>query len=80
MATPAEVLCRNLPSEFCQVLSYTKSLRFEDKPDYAFMRKLCRELFVRMGYSYDYAFDWVVKGLDTDNWYLGKKVENKDSD
>lgn len=33
------------------------------------MRKICRELFVKMGYSYDYAFDWVLKGLDTDNWY-----------
>lgn len=33
------------------------------------MRKICRELFVKKGFTYDYEFDWVIRKLDTDNWY-----------
>lgn len=58
MTTPTELLCRNFPSEFAIYLNYTRSLRFDDKPDYAYLRKLFRDLFVREGYVYDYVFDW----------------------
>ena len=60
MATPIEVLCRGFPSEFVQYFQYCRSLRFEDKPDYVFLRKLFRELFMREGYGYDYVFDWTI--------------------
>ncbi|KAG1441466.1 hypothetical protein G6F56_011468 [Rhizopus delemar] len=58
MTTPTELLCRNYPSEFAIYLNYTRSLRFDDKPDYAYLRKLFRDLFIREGYAYDYVFDW----------------------
>ena len=37
-----------------------RSLRFEDKPDYSYVRKLFRDLFIREGYQYDYVFDWTI--------------------
>ena len=37
-------------------------VRFEDKPDYSFLRKLFRDLFIREGYQYDYVFDWTILG------------------
>jgi casein kinase I family protein HRR25 len=40
-----------------------RSLRFDDKPDYPYLRKLFRDLFIREGYQYDYAFDWTVYKL-----------------
>ncbi|KAI9245328.1 kinase-like domain-containing protein [Phascolomyces articulosus] len=58
MTTPTELLCRGFPSEFAIYLNYTRSLRFDDKPDYSYLRKLFRDLFVREGYQYDYMFDW----------------------
>jgi len=61
MATPVEVLCKGFPSEFATYLNYTKSLRFDDKPDYAYLRKLLRDLFIREGYEYDCIFDWTIK-------------------
>lgn len=45
-------------------MNYSRALRFDDKPDYAFLRKLFRDLFVREGYHYDYLYDWVLIKLD----------------
>ncbi|KAK9456061.1 kinase-like domain-containing protein [Dipodascopsis uninucleata] len=60
MTTPAEILCRGFPAEFSLYLNYTRSLRFDDKPDYTYLRKLFRDLFVRDGFQYDYVFDWTM--------------------
>jgi casein kinase I family protein HRR25 len=60
MVTPSEVLCKGFPQEFTVYLNYTRTLRFEDKPDYTYLRKLFRDLFVREMYHYDYVFDWTV--------------------
>lgn len=63
MTTPADVLCRNLSQEFAIYLNYVRSLRFDDKPDYTYLRKLFRDLFVREGFQYDYVFDWTVRKM-----------------
>jgi casein kinase 1 len=63
MATPVETLCKSFPSEFSVYLNYVRSLRFEDKPDYQYLRKLFRDLFVREGYQMDYVFDWTIKRI-----------------
>ena len=47
-----------LIDEFGTYLHYCRSLRFEEKPDYAYLRQLVRNLFHRQGFSYDYVFDW----------------------
>jgi casein kinase I family protein HRR25 len=58
MTTPTEILCGGLPNEFAIYINYTRSLGFEDKPDYSYLRKIFHDLFVREGFQYDYAFDW----------------------
>ncbi|CAN1271104.1 Casein kinase 1-like protein 10 [Linum perenne] len=60
MLTPIEVLCKSYPSEFTSYFHYCRSLRFDDKPDYAYLKKLFRDLFVREGYQFDYIFDWTI--------------------
>lgn len=60
ISTPVEVLCKGFPSEFATYLNYTRSLRFDDKPDYLYLRKVFRDLFIREGYTYDYVFDWTI--------------------
>ena len=40
MSTPVEVLCRGSPSEFGTYLNYCRSLKFADKPDYSYLRKV----------------------------------------
>ncbi|KAJ8899325.1 hypothetical protein K2173_018299 [Erythroxylum novogranatense] len=60
VSTPAEVLCKSYPSEFVSYFHYCRSLRFEDKPDYSYLKRLFRDLFIREGYQFDYVFDWTV--------------------
>ena len=59
MSTPVEALCKGFPIEFGTYLNYCRALRFEDKPDYNFLRRLFRDLLHREGYDPDIAFDWV---------------------
>ena len=61
IGTPIEVLCKGFPSEFATYLNFCRSLRFDDKPNYSYLRQLFRNLFHREGYVYDYVFDWTVQ-------------------
>lgn len=42
-------------------MDYCRGLKFEDRPDAQFLRKLFKDLFYRLGYEHDYIFDWMVK-------------------
>ena len=48
----------NVPEEFVMFMDYCRDLKFEEKPDYNYLRKLFKDLFNRMGYEYDYVYDW----------------------
>lgn len=67
MSTPIEELCRDFPSEFSTYLNICRSLGFEDKPDYAYLRQLFRSLFHRLGFTYDFVFDWNLLNLQASN-------------
>merc|ERR1712046_39965 len=60
MSTPVEVLCKHFSSEFVTYLNYCRSLRFEDRPDYAYLRRLLKEFFFQEGFQYDFVFDWTL--------------------
>ncbi|KAG5407239.1 hypothetical protein IGI04_013358 [Brassica rapa subsp. trilocularis] len=60
VSTPIEVLCKSYPQEFVSYFQYCRSLRFEDKPDYSYLKRLFRDLFIREGYQFDYVFDWTA--------------------
>lgn len=46
-----QVLCKSYPLEFMSYFHYCASLRFEDKPDYSYLKQLFRDLFIREGWS-----------------------------
>jgi len=60
MGTPIEVLCKSFPCEFVNYLNYCRSLRFEDRPDYAYLRRSLKDLFFREAFQYDFVFDWTI--------------------
>ncbi|WZZ92376.1 hypothetical protein YC2023_120955 [Brassica napus] len=57
-STSVEELCSGYPTEFASYCGHCRSLRFDDKPDYAYLKRLFRELFIRQGFEFDYVFDW----------------------
>ncbi|KAG9151083.1 hypothetical protein Leryth_002649 [Lithospermum erythrorhizon] len=74
VSTSIEALCRGHPTEFASYFHYCRSLRFDDKPDYAYLKRLFRDLFIREenkicdfedlciheGFQFDYVFDWTI--------------------
>lgn len=53
-------LCSGLPDEFATYLNYTRLLKFEDEPNYPYLREIFRGLYTRKGFRYDDEFDWTV--------------------
>jgi len=51
MKTPPEVLCKGMPSEFVAYFNYVRALHYDEKPDYAYLRRLFRSLFAKEGGS-----------------------------
>jgi len=41
-------------------LNYCRGLRFEEAPDYMYLRQLFRILFRTLNHQYDYVFDWTI--------------------
>lgn len=54
----AQDLCEDLPSEFATYMKYSRSLSFDEPPDYRYLRELFRDLFSRKEFSYDDVYDW----------------------
>lgn len=51
-------------------IHYCRSLRFEDRPDYGYLRRMFKELLIKEGLEYDFVFDWtfvdvVIEQLNT---------------
>lgn len=68
MKTPVEVLCKSQPTQFASFFNYARNLRFDEKPDYGYLRQLFRNLYHRQGFTYDYIFDWnIMKAPGSEN-------------
>lgn len=61
MSTPIELLTKGYPLEFTTYFQYCRSLRFDDKPDYSYLRKVFRDLFAREG-------EWRCRGGQRWSW------------
>ncbi|KAJ3426696.1 casein kinase 1-like protein [Anaeramoeba flamelloides] len=59
--TPLRVLCEGIPVEFIEYLDYCKNLNFDETPNYTYLKRKFRALFLKKGYVYDYKYDWKIK-------------------
>ncbi|CAD8122359.1 unnamed protein product [Paramecium sonneborni] len=59
LETSSDVLCKGFPIEMSQYLNYCKNLKFEEKPDYQYLKGLFKDAFQRIGYELDYKYDWI---------------------
>eukprot|EP00980_Cylindrotheca_fusiformis_P005371 scaffold1143_cov96-Cylindrotheca_fusiformis.AAC.4 len=52
-------LCQGCPSQFAEYLAYCRSLKFEAKPNIAYLRGMFRDLFRSQGYTNNHSsLDW----------------------
>ena len=58
--TTTRDLCDGLSQEFTTYFDHIRSLGFDDKPRYSYLRKMFRGLFIRQGFAHDNVFDWTV--------------------
>ena len=45
--------------EFGLYLNYARNLKFEEKPDYCWLKKLFKDLFYKTENDWDFNYDWV---------------------
>lgn len=62
--TKIDDLCNGFPDEFNKYMTYCRKLKFTEKPDYAYLRNLFKNLFKTMQYVLDFQFDWVTETKD----------------
>jgi serine/threonine protein kinase len=53
-------LCKDLPNEFFEYMKYCRLLRFNQKPNYNYLKLLFSKLFKEKKYELDYIFDWNI--------------------
>ena len=55
-----EKLCRDLPKEMVQYMKYVKNLKFEEEPNYTYLRNLFVQMMEKQGFEEGtYFFSWV---------------------
>jgi len=75
ISTPIDKLCGGYPQEFATFLNYARALRFEDKPDYSYLRKLFASIVQRENIVFDYVFDWTVVKQEMDGRRNGRSQQ-----
>ena len=82
---PNDVLCSGLPNEFLHYLNYCKNLKFEERPDYKFLKGLFGRLLGLVITNFnlkrnEIIFDWCFKNVD-EIWskYLNKEENLKNT-
>jgi len=78
ISTNVELLCKGLPVEFAEFLNYTRDIKFDEKPDYTFVKNLFKKIMDKEKIEIDYNFDWVVKKQQevVENTESGGKIES----
>ena len=67
---PNDVLCSGLPNEFLHYMNYCKNLKFEERPDYDFLKGLFVKLLGLVVTNFklqpnEIIFDWCFKDVET---------------
>ena len=61
--TSLEQLCEGCPKEFELYFKYTRSLKFDSKPNYNYLRGLMKDAVAKSGEKIDCYTDWLMKKL-----------------
>jgi hypothetical protein len=65
LSTTVETLCDGLPTEILHYLRYCQSLKFDEDPDYSYLRQMLKMLFLQEHFEYDFVYEWTLLGNKT---------------
>ena len=65
--TSVESLCKGCPKEIETFVRYVRNLKFEEKPDYSYLRSLIRDVANENNVLFDGVFDWYEKMKESNN-------------
>lgn len=70
-STRASELCAGFPPQFAEYMTYVRNLRFEETPNYDYLRDLMTDALKSVGEQEDGEYDWMLlndrKGYDSTN-------------
>ena len=58
LATSSETLCKNHPKQLLQFVEYSKNLKFDEKPDYNYLKNLFLSIMKENELRIEYIYDW----------------------
>ena len=62
ISTNLDDLCQGLPDEFKTFIQYARDLKFEDRPDYSYLREIIRQICEKEHLTFNYnKYDWILK-------------------
>ena len=64
--TSPEKICEGMPKEYVEFYKYCKNLKFEQDPDYEYLRNIFRKILINCMEYNDYKFSWILNK----NYYL----------
>ena len=74
-----DILCQGLPDEFKIFIQYARDLKFEDSPDYSYLKKLIKQICEKNQLTFDYnKFDWNLQKNEDNSSNEQKEDNNKD--
>ena len=82
--TSTELICAGAPPEFNLFLTYCRGLKFDERPDYPFIKKIFKDLFTRSLFEFDYIFDWTilnyVRPMNLKRFYTARRSLNEEEE
>jgi hypothetical protein len=61
-------------------MNYCRNLKFEETPNYQFLRRLFKELYHKCCFEHDFIFDWTIQRfrVDLPLQHEEEKIQNAD--
>ena len=66
ISTSLDELCEGLPEEFKEFIQYARNLKFEEKPDYEYLKGLLQKVIEKNNIDINTVqYDWTIKGVES---------------
>jgi casein kinase 1 len=75
ISVSVDELLNHHPAEFKHFLNYAVSLKFDEEPDYSYLRRMFKGLYVGSGFEEDFLYDWSL--LNGQELKKAKRIEEE---